>query len=139
MESGRILLRAACANKANYNGGMKSLLANLLATALALTATLVDLRLGDVALLMMMAMAFPLLLALLWPRQFWMWALVIAVPLPVALSAKRFIFHEGFAPSYLAAWIALLPAMVGATAGWAFRRIIRSLREDGSKPAGDIK
>lgn len=117
---------------------MKSLLANLLAVALALTATLVDLRLGDVALLMMMAMAFPLLLALLWPRQFWMWALVIAVPLPVALSAKRFIFHEGFAPSYLASWIALLPAMVGATAGWAFRRILHSLREDAAKP-GDIK
>ena len=65
-----------------YTEAMKSLLANLLAVALAVAATWVDLHVGDLALLLIMAMAFPMLLALVWPRQFWMWAVVVALPLP---------------------------------------------------------
>lgn len=109
---------------------MKSLLANALAVALAVLATWVDLRLGDVALMMIMAMAFSMILALAAPRQFWMWALVIALPLPLVLTAKRYLQHENFSPGYFAAWIAVLPALVGATAGWGFRRIVRNMRAE---------
>jgi hypothetical protein len=109
---------------------MKSLMANLLAVGLAVGATWVDLHVGDLALLLIMAMAFPMLLALLWPRQFWMWAVVVSLPLPLMLTMKRFVQHENFTPDYFAAWVAILPALVGATAGWGFRRIVRNIRAE---------
>lgn len=100
-----------------------------IALGLAALTGWVQIMFRDLHLALLAAMAFALLLGVLWPRRPWLWALLIGLSPAVAdflLIAHGEPIQRG---EVEVAFGALLPAIVGAYGGYAMRLMVARLFE----------
>ncbi|HYG99108.1 MAG TPA: hypothetical protein VD837_08250 [Terriglobales bacterium] len=111
----------------------KSVLA--LALALAVLTGWVQVLFGDLNLGLLAAMAFALATALISPKRFWIWGLLIGFAAPAAELYLILRGHPVQRGAVLLSFGALLPAFVGAAGGFAMRSMVAGLFGKADEPA----
>lgn len=104
-----------------------TLIAAVMAVALAFLTGWVQIFFGDLNLALLAAMGFSLIVALISPRRVWIWGLLIGLAPGIAelyMMARGLPVQRGAVQMSFAA---LLPAFVGAYGGYFLRRMVASL------------
>ena len=98
----------------------------LLALALGITISLLDMHATEVQGTVLLILIASGLLGFILPRRAWLWAITIALCLPLTYLFANLLGHpsHNVEPNILATLIALIPAFLGAYVGVLLRYMI---------------
>lgn len=112
-----------------------SVIAALLAIALAFLTGWIQIFFGDLNLALLAAMGFSLTVGVICPKRVWIWGLLIGLAPGIAelyMLARGLPVQRG---AVQMSFSALLPAFVGAYGGYFLRRMVAAVFEKGDQSA----